>query len=127
MLKAVQNVIFLGYSVLGHLVLLFDTLLAWVPYPPPSSHSSLCPAGVWVWGGGERIAQHTARKGQAWQQGPQRSSPAAAKGISWHVPTLPLTKSQVMLEKLQDQLADVCRCGKHRQHSLRHPGGIRSS
>lgn len=84
---------------LVHLVLLFETLLARIPCPPPSSYSSPCPAGVWVWGWREAITQLcTAGKG------PQRSNPAAAKGISCYVPTLSLTKSQVILEKLQDHL-----------------------
>lgn len=111
---------------LGHLVLLFDTVLvlAGLPYRPPSSHSSPRPAGVWVWGWREVLHNPTQQERDGlWQQGPPRSNPAAVKEISWYVPTLPLTKSQVLLAQWQDQLTDLCTCREHRQESLQQEEG----
>lgn len=102
---------FFSMVVVGPLGFAIWHFLAGIRYPPPSSHSSPCPASVWVWGWGEAIAQHTQQEtNRLWQQDPQRSNPAALKGISWHVPTLALTKSQAILEKLQDQRTDLYRC-----------------
>lgn len=88
MLKAIQNVIFLGYSGWATWFVIWH-LLGLGSYPPPSSLLAL---PSWCLGVGRRREDCTthSRTGQAWQQGPQRSSPAAAKkGISWRVPTLP--------------------------------------
>lgn len=93
--------------------------LGWGPYPQPHP-TPLAAQLVFGCGAEERLLHNTTQqeRDRLWQQGPQRSNPAAVKGISWYVPTLPLTKSQVVLEKWQDQLADLCTCVARRQHCL---------
>lgn len=127
MLKAIQNVFFLGYS--GGATWFCYLTPSWpgfhTPHPLPTPPHDQLVSGC---GAEERGLHNTQQeRDRLWQQGPQRSNPAAVKGILWHVPTPPLTKSQVILEKLQDQLADLCRCSECRQHSLQHKGGTRSS
>lgn len=73
------------------------------PHPLPTLPPAQLVSGC---GAEERLLHNPAQQERAriWQQGPQRSNPAAVNGISWYVPTLSLTKSQVILEKLQDHL-----------------------
>ena len=93
-----------------------------LPTPPPAQLVFGC--------GAEHRGLHNTtqqERDRIWQQGPQRSDPAAVKEISWYVPILPLTKSQVILERLQDQRADLCTCMKGRPDSLRQQGRTRGS
>lgn len=105
---------------LGHLVLLTPS---WPGFPIPHPLPTPCSAQLVSGCGAEERGLHNP------QQERDRLSSRAPRdpvqplwkeshGVSHPAPD----KSQAMLEELQDQLADVCRCGKHRQHCLQHQG-----
>lgn len=112
---------------LVHLVLLFDTLLARIPCPPPSFYSSPCPAGVWVWGWGEAIAQPcTAGKGQNLATGPLEIQSSCCKRNLMVCPHPVPDEITSDLGKVTRPLADLYRRIKCKQPSLRQKEGTSS-
>ena len=116
---------------LVHLLLLLEHL-ARIPCLPPSSYSPPLPS--WCLGvelrRGYCTMPHSKKGPGSGKKGPQRSNPAAVKGISWYVPTLSLTKSQVILENLQDHLlicTDISNASSPACSKKREPGALRTS
>ena len=126
-LKAVQNISLLWYSGWSTWFCYSNTCQDSMPPTVLSSYSPHCPAGVWVWGWEEAIAQCcTARKGQALATGPPEIQSSCCKKNLMVCPHPVPDEITSDLGKLTRPLADLYRHIKCKQPSLQHKEGTRS-